>query len=207
MVSCAAARVRHASAVATAISYSVRFEAGLGFGLERARHGHVGAAKSEIEGLPTDEHSERAAPRGVEIVGAEHGAGHGGNRALGQEESVDVVPGGAIDLGERVGAGQIGGARQANAGCRGVDLFLGDAHGRIILERALDGLADGQGRGSGSCWAMASPRAARRAPKTGDRRNVFQFSLRYSPSMSSRNSSRTLALEASNALRPRAVAR
>ena len=130
--------------MATAISYSRAFQGGLGFGFERARDGQIGAAKSKVEGLPTDQDSERGAPGGAEIVGAEHRAGDRGDRTLRQEQSEDVVPGGAIDLCERVGMGQVGGPRQANAGCRGIDLLLRNAYGRIVLERALDGLADGQ---------------------------------------------------------------
>ena len=95
-----------------------------------------------------------ALPHAVpEIVGAEDGAGHGGDHALRQEESEDVVAGGAIDLGEGVGAGQKGGAREADAGRGGIDLFLGNANGRIVLEGAFDGLGDGQGCGVGCCAA------------------------------------------------------
>ena len=88
--------------------------------------GQIGAAKSEVEGLPTDQDAERAAPGGAEIVGAEHGAGDRGDHALRQEQAEDVVAGGAIDLRERVACGQVGGPRQADAGGRGIDLLLRD---------------------------------------------------------------------------------
>ena len=130
--------------MATATSYCVRFRVASDSASQRARDGQIGAAQSEVERLPSDKGAERAAPSGAEIVGAEHRAGDRGDHALRQQKAEDVVAGGAIDLRERVDAGQVGGAGQLNAGRGGIDLLLRNADGRIVAERALDGLADRQ---------------------------------------------------------------
>ena len=112
-------------------------------GLEAAgRRGiHAGAPQAEIERLPGDQHAYGAAPRGTEVVRADNRSGHGGDHALGgQEQSENIIACGPVSLRHGIHARQVGGAGQADARRGGVDLLLGDAHGRVVVQGAFDGL-------------------------------------------------------------------
>ncbi len=190
-VSWAAARVRKASAAADCDFKAGALECGLRLRAGGRGEIDIGAAAAEIERLPTHHRTQRAAPYSAGIVGADHRTGDGGDHRLGQEQAEDVIAGGAVDLGERVHLGQVGGARQRDSSGGSGDLFLGDADGGIPVDRAAHGL--GQGERLGRCGGGEE--------QEGEGRSG------HLPSISSWKSSRTLVLAASSALRPRGVAR
>ena len=176
-------------------------ERGFRLGLGSRGGGHGGPPQAEIERLPGDQRSDGAAPGGAQIVRADHRAGHGRERALRQQQPEDVVASGAVDLRQGVHARQVGGSREAYAGRGGVDLFLRDLNGRVIVERVLNRLHDGE-------WGR---RGLLGQQSAGGQGHQFEFTVLphvgYSPSMSSRNNSRTLPVAARSAFRPGRVAR
>ena len=177
-------------------------ERGLGLGLRSRGGGHGGPPQSEIERLPGDQRSDGAAPGGAEVVRADHRAGHGRERTLRQQQPEDVVSGGPIHLRQRVHARQVGGSREAYAGRGGVDLLLRDLNGRVIVQRVLNRLHDGERGRRGSRLRQQS------AGGQGHQSNFMVLRhVGYLPSMSSRNNSRTLPVAAWSAFRPRGVAR
>jgi len=117
-----------------------------------------GPPQAEIERLPGDQGSDGAAPGGAEVVRADYRTGHGRDRALRQQKPEDVVSGGPVHLRQSVHARQVGGSREAYAGGGGVDLLLRDLNGRVIVERVLNRLHDGEW-GRRGCWASKAPAA------------------------------------------------
>ena len=121
-----------------------------------------------------------------------------GMHTLRQQHAEDVVAGGAVDLRERVGLRQVGGPRQAYAGGGGIDLLLRNADRRIVLRARARPPARRSAAPAGACAEAVASASQRR---TGEQTQRFPVT-RYSPSMSSRNSSRTLLFAASSAFRP-----
>ena len=166
-------------------------ERGFRLGLGSRGGGHGGPPQAEIERLPGDQRSDGADPGGAQVVRADHRAGHGRERALRQQQSEDVVPGGAVHLGQGVHTRQVGGSRQAYAGRGGVDLFLGDLNGGVIVQGIMNRLHHGERSRRGSRLGQQS---------AGRQGHQSKFRLLphvgYLPSMSSRNNSRTLPVAA-----------
>jgi len=83
----------------------------------------------------------------------------------------------------------------------GVDLLLRNLNGRVIVQRVLNRLHDGE-------WGR---RGLLGQQSAGSQGHQFEFMVLphvgYSPSMSSRNNSRTLPVAARSAFRPGRVAR
>ena len=64
---------------------------------------------------------------------------------MGHHHAKDIIPRSTVQLRRGVYFGKIGGSGQPKAGTGSIDLFPGNADGRIIMERLVDGLGQGQG--------------------------------------------------------------
>src|SRR5260370_22954534 len=118
----------------------------------RKRGLHIRVADTEVERLPVDEQSGSTAPDGAAVITANNGPSHGRDSALWEECSKDVVPGGAIELGQPVYPREVGRSRKLNAGRGRIQFFLCDMNQRVVANRRLYYVSDCQlGR---RCWCL-----------------------------------------------------
>jgi hypothetical protein len=123
-------------------------EGGGGVALSGAGNVYVGLAETKVERLPGDEEADGAAPDVAGAVLLQGGTGDGG-KPLGNEEPEDVVAGGAVELGDGVDAGEVGGAGKAEAGGSFVNLRLGHLDGAITVNRLANGVGEAEFEGLG----------------------------------------------------------
>jgi hypothetical protein len=105
-------------------------------------------AETKIERLPSDEEADGTAPDVAGAVLLQGGTGDGGE-PLGNEKPEDVVAGGAVELGDGVDAGEVGGAGKAEAGGSFVKLRLGHLDGAITVNRLANGVGEAELEGLG----------------------------------------------------------
>lgn len=166
--------------------------------------GDIGAAQTEVVGLPGYQDAGAAVPYRAEVVGFH--AVHAGYDALRQQQSVKGIARGAIRLQQAVHAGQIGGLRQPDARRRGVYLFLRYANRGIISERVFHRLRDGHLRRWRCLLSGEMDDSGEHDAEDFRCSGAFQHGG-YFPSNNSSMNSRTWILAAARALRPRGVAR
>ena len=69
---------------------------------------------------------------------------------MGKQQSENIIPGGAVDLGERIHFGEVGSAGELDSSGGRADVLIGDAEGRVVAHGLIHGGGKREGL-AGTC--------------------------------------------------------